>query len=96
MIIGNPPYIQLQKMGLESETLEKRRFETFAKTGDIYQLFYELGVNLLSNDGQLCFITSNKWMRTDYGKVTRNYFGTKCNDSCSINEFMFYFPDAPF
>ena len=79
MIIGNPPYIQLQKMGLESETLEKQGFETFAKTGDIYQLFYELGVNLLRNNGQLCFITSNKWMRTDYGKVTRNYFGTKCN-----------------
>lgn len=78
MMIGNPPYIQLQKMGLESETLEKQGFETFAKTGDIYQLFYELGVNLLRNNGQLCFITSNKWMRTDYGKVTRNYFGTKC------------------
>ena len=79
VLIGNPPYIQLQKMGLESETLEKQGFETFAKTGDIYQLFYELGVNLLQNKGQLCFITSNKWMRTDYGKVTRNYFGTKCN-----------------
>ena len=79
MIIGNPPYIQLQKMGLESETLEKQGFETFAKTGDIYQLFYELGVNLLRSKGQLCYITSNKWMRTDYGKVTRNYFGTKCN-----------------
>jgi hypothetical protein len=79
MIIGNPPYIQLQKMGLESETLEKQGFETFAKTGDIYQLFYELGVNLLRSNGQLCYITSNKWMRTDYGKVTRHYFGTKCN-----------------
>lgn len=78
MIIGNPPYIQLQKMGLESDALEKRGFETFAKTGDIYQLFYELGVNLLLNSGKLCYITSNKWMRTDYGKVTREYFGTKC------------------
>lgn len=79
MMIGNPPYIQLQKMGLESETLEKQGFETFAKTGDIYQLFYELGVKLLRSKGQLCYITSNKWMRTDYGKVTRNYFGTKWN-----------------
>ena len=79
MIIGNPPYIQLQKMTLESEILEKQGFETFAKTGDIYQLFYELGVNLLQSKGQLCYITSNKWMRTDYGKVTRNFFGTKCN-----------------
>jgi hypothetical protein len=79
MIIGNPPYIQLQKLGADSDALEKQGFETFAKTGDIYQLFYELGVNLLLNHGQLCYITSNKWMRTDYGKVTREYFGTKCN-----------------
>lgn len=79
MIIGNPPYIQLQKLGAESDALEKQGFETFAKTGDIYQLFYELGVNLLLTKGQLCYITSNKWMRTDYGKVTREYFGTKCN-----------------
>ena len=79
VIIGNPPYIQLQKLGTESDALEKQGFETFAKTGDIYQLFYELGVNLLLQSGQLCYITSNKWMRTDYGKVTREYFGTKCN-----------------
>lgn len=79
VLIGNPPYIQLQKLGEESDALEKQNFETFAKTGDIYQLFYELGVNLLMNKGQLCYITSNKWMRTDYGKVTRNFFGTKCN-----------------
>ena len=79
VIIGNPPYIQLQKLGLESDALQKQGFKTFAKTGDIYQLFYELGVNLLVQSGQLCYITSNKWMRTDYGKVTRGYFGTKCN-----------------
>lgn len=79
VLIGNPPYIQLQKMGVESEALEKQNFETFAKTGDIYQLFYELGVNLLCNKGQLCYITSNKWMRTDYGKVSRNFFGIKCD-----------------
>jgi adenine-specific DNA-methyltransferase len=79
VVIGNPPYVQLQKMGTESEALEKQNFETFAKSGDIYQLFYEIGVNLLTNRGFLCFITSNKWMRTDYGKTTRNYLGTKCN-----------------
>ena len=79
VVIGNPPYVQLQKMGTESDALEKQNFETFTKTGDIYQLFYEIGINLLTNRGFLCFITSNKWMRTDYGKTTRNYLGTKCN-----------------
>ena len=79
VVIGNPPYIQLQKLGEESDSLEKQNFETFTKSGDIYQLFYEIGVNLLNNNGYLCFITSNKWMRTDYGKITRGYLGSKYN-----------------
>ncbi|MEH3114453.1 Eco57I restriction-modification methylase domain-containing protein [Pedobacter terrae] len=37
-IIGNPPYIQLQKMGLDSAALEKIGYNTFARTGDIYSL----------------------------------------------------------
>ena len=46
VIIGNPPYIQLQKMGALSDSLQKVGYETFAKTGDIYSLFYELGAIL--------------------------------------------------
>jgi methylase of polypeptide subunit release factors len=32
-IIGNPPYIQLQKMGAESDALQQMEYETFAKLG---------------------------------------------------------------
>ncbi|WP_157970224.1 type IIG restriction enzyme/methyltransferase, partial [Albibacterium indicum] len=73
-IIGNPPYIQLQKMGLESDALQKVGYETFAKTGDIYSLFYELGHRLLKDRGLLTFITSNKWMRAAYGESLRRFF----------------------
>ncbi|PVX46756.1 type II restriction/modification system DNA methylase subunit YeeA [Flavobacterium sp. 103] len=78
-IIGNPPYVQLQKMGQDSGSLEKMNFETYAKTGDIYSLFYELGFNILSTKGILTFITSNKWMRAGYGESLRNYFVEKTN-----------------
>nr|WP_315184456.1 Eco57I restriction-modification methylase domain-containing protein [uncultured Flavobacterium sp.] len=78
-IIGNPPYVQLQKMGHDSISLEKMNFETYAKTGDIYSLFYELGFNILCNNGLLTFITSNKWMRAAYGESLRNYFVEKTN-----------------
>lgn len=77
-IIGNPPYIQLQKMGADSDLLSKQGFKTFAKTGDIYQLFYEQGFNLLKKRGHLCYITSNKWMRTDYGSTTRKFLSEEC------------------
>ncbi len=76
IIIGNPPYVQLQKNGGELGRYYKGiGFNTFASTGDIYQLFYEKGCGLLTPQrGLLCFITSNSWLRADYGKSTRRYF----------------------
>lgn len=74
VIIGNPPYIQLQKMGKASDALQQLNYLTFTRTGDIYSLFYELGNNLLRDKGNLIFITSNKWMRAAYGESLRKYF----------------------
>ena len=75
VIIGNPPYIQLQSDGGRLANLyEPRNFETFTRTGDIYCLFYEKASQLSKKDGHACFITSNKWMRASYGKKLRNYF----------------------
>ncbi|MBU4487251.1 MAG: Eco57I restriction-modification methylase domain-containing protein, partial [Candidatus Delongbacteria bacterium] len=81
IVIGNPPYVQIQKFsGLQCQKdWEVQKYETFEKTGDIYCLFYERGHQLLSQNGLLTFITSNKWMRANYGKAARKYFATKTN-----------------
>jgi hypothetical protein len=84
VMIGNPPYIQLQKMGKETDILQEAGFETFARTGDIYCLFYEKGFDLMKKGGTLTYITSNKWMRGGYGKSLRNYF-TKVNTRKILN-----------
>jgi len=74
-VIGNPPYIQLQKNHGELANLYKNcGFETLERTGDIYCLFYEKGLQLLKSGGILCFITSNKWMRAGYGGKLRQFF----------------------
>lgn len=78
IVIGNPPYIQLQDKTKLSEEIvnvyEQQKFRTFVRTGDIYCLFYEKGSELLTKKGLLCYITSNKWMRAEYGKATRKFF----------------------
>lgn len=75
IVIGNPPYIQLQKDGGSLAKLyEKQKYETFSRMGDIYTLFYEKGLQLLKPEGHLCFITSNKWMRAGYGEGLRKFF----------------------
>ncbi len=73
VIIGNPPYVQLQSMGSVSDELQKMNYQTFEKTSDLYCLFHELGNIILKENGLLGFITSNKWLRANYGKSLRNY-----------------------
>ncbi len=80
LVIGNPPYIQISKLDdLLKKTLSKLQFKTFSSSGDIYQLFYEKGNNILANSGHLCYITSNKWLRANYGKSTRQFFLAHAN-----------------
>ena len=76
IVIGNPPYIQLQKnRGELRRRYQTTDFETFAATGDIYQLFYEKGCQLLMPQrGLIAYITSNSWLKAQYGKSTRRYF----------------------
>ena len=86
VVIGNPPYIQLQKNGgFLADQLKNSGYQSFARTGDIYALFYEKGNQLLSDNSHLCFITSNKWMRAGYGEKLREYFIHNTNPKLLID-----------
>ena len=86
IVIGNPPYIQLQNNSGELAKLyEDCGYSTFARTGDIYCLFYERGWQLLKEGGYLCYITSNKWMRAGYGDKIRSFFANKTNPMLLID-----------
>ena len=77
IVIGNPPYIQLQKAFDDkrkfADLYKDCKYQSFERSGDMYCLFYERGVQLLSPGGVLCYITSNKWMRANYGGALRKY-----------------------
>jgi hypothetical protein len=86
IVIGNPPYIQLQNNGGELARLyQDNNYKTFARTGDIYCLFYERGWQLLKDGGHLCYITSNKWMRAGYGEKTREFLANRTNPMLLID-----------
>ena len=81
IVIGNPPYIQLQANGgLLATRYAEAGYVTFDKRGDIYSLFYELSRRLLAPGGHLCLITSNKWMRAAYGAATRRFLAAEDTD----------------
>ncbi|MCL2414712.1 MAG: Eco57I restriction-modification methylase domain-containing protein, partial [Bacteroidales bacterium] len=97
IVIGNPPYVQLQNNSGElaekysyskaEQKIKKREsiYKTFARTGDIYCLFYERGYQLLRSKGHLSFITSNKWMRAGYGESTRKFLSENTNPELLID-----------
>lgn len=73
VVIGNPPYVQLQTMGEISENLKSCGYETFDKGADLYCLFTERGYKLLKKGGIQSFIMPNKWMLVAYGKPLRKF-----------------------
>ena len=86
IIIGNPPYIQLQNNGGElSKLYQPCGYESYSSMGDIYCLFYERGWRLLKNDRLLCYITSNKWMRAGYGEKLRSFLASKTNPQLLVD-----------
>ncbi|MFA9392080.1 MAG: Eco57I restriction-modification methylase domain-containing protein [Prolixibacteraceae bacterium] len=73
VVIGNPPYVQLQSMGEMSELLSNCGYDTFDKGADLYCLFSERGYKLLKHRGMQSFIMPNKWMLVNYGKPLRKF-----------------------
>lgn len=86
VIIGNPPYISLEKLSEdvkayakmyrmdEKEQKEVPIYSTLESRGDIYSLFVERGLHLLKEGGLLSYILPNKWMKVGYGKPLRQLF----------------------
>jgi tRNA1(Val) A37 N6-methylase TrmN6 len=86
IVIGNPPYIQLSNNhGELADFYSNAGYECFSRSGDIYQLFYERSYKLLKENGYLCFITSNKWMRAAYGEKTRTFFANNASTKILID-----------
>ncbi len=72
LIIGNPPYIRQEEIKELKPHLAKN-YKVYKGTSDIYTYFYELGFNVLKENGILSFITSNKYTRAGYGEALREF-----------------------
>jgi len=73
IVIGNPPYVLVQSLG------DKNIFDHYSQNYttatykiDTYALFYEMGINLLSNNAIICLITPNTFLKNKYSKELRN------------------------
>ncbi len=91
VVIGNPPYVQLQSMGEMSDKLKSCGFETYHKGADLYCLFTEKGYNLLKKGGLQSFIMPNKWMLVAYGKPLRKFLSkTELRQVLNFGDIQFF------
>lgn len=77
IVIGNPPYFSLSAEPSLAQIA--KNYKTYSNTGDIYSLFIELSQNILAKNAISTLIISNKWMRTNYGQILRNYIVNHTN-----------------
>ncbi len=77
-VIGNPPYVRQESIPDVLMGEYRKRFSTIYDRADIYVPFIEQSLGLLDEDGKLCFICADRWMKNKYGKklrelVSRNF-----------------------
>ena len=71
-VVGNPPYVRIQH--LEADRRKKIRnggWKYFRGASDMYIIFFELGLHLLRDEGNLVYISPSGWLRNEAGKVLR-------------------------
>lgn len=75
VVIGNPPYVRGDNIGnFKKQLKEINNYKSvYTGTADLYVYFYKLAYDVLKPNGVIAFITSNKFMTSNYGKRLRKF-----------------------
>lgn len=78
IIVGNPPYVKFQDLADENRTYLMSNWKSISNgTFNLYFAFFELGYNLLTENGKLGYITPNNYFTSLSGQSLRQYFLNK-------------------
>lgn len=76
-IVGNPPYIRIHNLDTKTRNFLKNEFKFSQGTIDIYLSFFEMGFEMLKNDGVLGYITPNSYLHNSSYSAFREYLKQK-------------------
>ncbi len=71
-VVGNPPYVRVHNLDDDFARVKRYRFCGDGMT-DLYLVFYEIGLQMLSSRGRLCYIAPSSWMTSMAGRNMRAY-----------------------
>lgn len=88
-VIGNPPYVLLQNMGLPkvfgylSDKFKSARYKI-----DTYQIFIEMAWRIVKDGGTVGYITPNTFLRNKYAQALRSFLLHRCKiESISLFDY---------
>ena len=72
-VLGNPPYVRVHNLG---DSFDDIKAFSFAQDGmtDLYIVFYEIGIKMLSKNGTLGYITPSSFFNSIAGSYMRKVF----------------------
>jgi len=77
IVIGNPPYIRNERISIEDKQILKANYKSLYDQWNLYVVFFENGINQLTDNGLICFISPNQWLSAKYGQKLREIFAKK-------------------
>jgi hypothetical protein len=83
VVVGNPPYVSHDR--IDNKNFLSSKYNCFSAFTDLYSFFYELGLKLIKDNGLLFFITSNSFLKAEYGKNLRKEIIDNSNILSIIN-----------
>lgn len=92
IIIGNPPYGA--KLSPEEKAFLDKKYITTEYNYDTYKTFFELGLNILKDEGYLGYITPNTFFTLELGANKLRKYLFDMHTLCNIVEVYNVFPTA--
>lgn len=89
-VVGNPPYVRVHNLDSTYENVKRYKFANGGMT-DLYLAFFELGFNMLAENGKLCYITPSSWLNSLAASNLRRHISL-CRDLISLVDLGHYQP----
>jgi len=95
VVIGNPPYVRQEQLSADKPYFSNH-YSVYHGVADLFVYFFAQGLNLLRMGGRLAYISSNTWLRANYGTLLRQFLRTQNTVETLIDLGNNYiFADAP-
>jgi type I restriction-modification system DNA methylase subunit len=90
IVIGNPPYVRVQEINRDISENYNNTYVSAQGSYDLYMLFTERALGLISKEGIVNFIMPHKWLNSSAGKGLRRVVKNNISKIISFKEYQVF------